>query len=530
MRSRCLWNSTHVKGGHSVKAFCGHVKIDLMDMRYLFHTRSGSTGARTLFSLTYLQHHSGYSAHGESAQTTSPHYSSSHLRSYLPQETHASPARMPCPPRCSHETTADMDAHLRDLLSALGVTSEEPTTYNMLSQMAQDLLNNSESWGSVGGSTAGSVSMGNEDELWEEEHDYWGLEDEDDGEEAGERPGNGFEVGSAAADAELKTTAVDIIAALRERPHSSTGAPLFEPWRSSELEPMLVGTLHDGQPIRDHHVPEYRELLDAVVRHNTSISAPGRLGNAPTQPLDVPWLKRRTRERWAQRYETATGRALLELKAQLKSSTLTGLDRLLYGPNLKYFRRLAYRKMGDECRRDVLGEFAQSMHAARDIAVRELALLQLMYHGQRAELKCRIQAPLSLADVVEEQHANLAQAAAANLCFVESEVEVSETLVDMAEGVMERVERSTAELLARDVQGKMARREESQRRFGLPDSFGSMLVSLEDLDMVRETAQSVLGLAEQMGKELEQIALTAVDAVGATKDLLLLKELTRSPQ
>ena len=48
--------------------------------------------------------------------------------------------------------------------------------------------------------------------------------------------------------------------------------------------------------------------------------------------------------------------------------------------------------------------------------------------------------------------------------------------------------------------------------------------------MVRETAQSVLGLAEQMGKELEQIALTAVDAVGATKDLLLLKELTRSPQ
>ncbi|KAK8203530.1 hypothetical protein BKA81DRAFT_96861 [Phyllosticta paracitricarpa] len=108
---------------------------------------------------------------------------------------------------------------------------------------------------------------------------------------------------------------------------------------------------------------------------------------------------------------------------------------------------------------------------------------------------------------------------------IQMRVEVLETLVDMAEEVMERVERSTGALLARDVQGKMARREESQRRFGMADSFGSMVVSLDDLDLVRSTARSVVGMAEQMGEELERVALAAVDAVGATKDLMLTKEL-----
>ncbi|KAK7535021.1 uncharacterized protein J3D65DRAFT_629769 [Phyllosticta citribraziliensis] len=408
---------------------------------------------------------------------------------------------------------------IQGLLSALGVTSEEPTTFTMLSQMAQDLMSNSGSTGS-----AGSVVTELDEDF--DVEDYW----EDFGGEEGYNNGEGFERTSGDQRVSLaptiKPTAVDIIASLRG--HMGPGKDLYEPWRRSELEPMLCGTIIDGRPIDSQYVREYRDLIEAIVRHNCTGTASHDIAawqtlTTPT-PLDVPWLKRRTRERWAQRYETETGRALLALKQRLKTST--GLDRLLYGPNLKYFRRLAYRKMGDECRRDVLDEFAQTQLAApRAKCEGELALLQLLYHGQRAELKTRIQAPLSLVDVVEEMHAELAVVAGSGLCFVEPEVEVLETLVDMAEEVVDKVERSTAALLARDVQGKTARREESQRRFGMPDSFGSMMVSLDDLDLVRSTARSVVGMAEQMGEELEQVALAAVDAVGATKDLMLMKEL-----
>ncbi|KAK7526169.1 uncharacterized protein IWZ02DRAFT_211225 [Phyllosticta citriasiana] len=407
---------------------------------------------------------------------------------------------------------------IQDLLSALGVTSEEPTTFTMLSQMAQDLLSDPGRTGSAGSVVTEldedfDVDDYLDDFSSEECEDYEGVESRGDCE-------------SGPPDLVAEPTAVDIIASLRKR--MGTVETPYEPWRRSELEPMLCGTVVNGQAIETRHVREYRELVEAIVRHNCTGTANHETAawqtlTTPT-PLDVPWLKRRTRERWAQRYETETGRALLALKQRLKTSS--GLDRLLYGPNLKYFRRLAYRKMGDECRRDVLDEFAQTQLAApRAKYESELALLQLLYHGQRAELKTRIQAPLSLVDVVEELHSEVAATARSGLCFVGPEVEVLETLVDMAEEVMERVERSAGALLARDVQGKMARREESQRRFGMADSFGSMVVSLDDLDLVRSTARSVVGMAEQMGEELERVALAAVDAVGATKDLMLMKEL-----
>ncbi|KAK8157804.1 hypothetical protein BKA80DRAFT_312227 [Phyllosticta citrichinensis] len=413
---------------------------------------------------------------------------------------------------------------IQDLLSALGVTSEEPTTFTMLSQMAQDLMSNSGSTGRTGSAASVVTELDEDfdvDDYWE---DFGGEENYESGERL-ERTSGEQRVSFAPT---VKQTAVDIIASLREQ--MGTGKELYEPWRRSELDPMLCGTIVDGRPIDSQHVREYRELIEAIVRHNCTGTASHDMASWQTlttpTPLDVPWLKRRTRERWAQRYETETGRALLALKQRLKTST--GLDRLLYGPNLKYFRRLAYRKMGDECRRDVLDEFAQTQLAApRAKCEGELALLQLLYHGQRAELKTRIQAPLSLVDVVEEMHAELAVAAGSGLCFVEPEVEVLETLVDMAKEAVDKVERSTAALLARDVQGKTARRQESQRRFEMPDSFGSMMVSLDDLDLVRSTARSIVGMAEQVGEELEQVALAAVDAVGATKDLMLMKELRR---
>ncbi|OJD34610.1 synaptonemal complex protein 2-like [Diplodia corticola] len=329
-----------------------------------------------------------------------------------------------------------------------------------------------------------------------------------------------------------------VVGALKDSPRSNFTGVLQQRasrpgqrWTKRELQPRLESATVEGMSSKECRAIQYRTLLADLMCYNHTVAAKDRPEpGVVAKKDDKDWLLADLSDGWIRRLETHAGQ---ELQRQKEEDAREQYRRILDGQLLSQvewgrirarnqkMERAANKKMWEECKTMTLGRWKDAAGFDYTDKVQELLDLQAFHDIQKAELNTHTETAQSLVAKAILTTESLATAADSCLDVLENQTETTECLLDLSEQSMLRAHTRVRRLMATDVEGEVARKEEMRRRLEHPKALDYMFEGKTELEAARAVANSTRRFLESIEEDLEKTVLATVDTISSLKDARL---------